>query len=369
MQSSQGMIATQDEDREDWIYTQTFVTKLTCDPERAVQAGRSLQQLAGMADFAIVRGKFLVFTMRERKTVANMKSNKKFQLALGRVEWTRALTNVLCKALGFTTHPLKLDEATVYPYPFQSSGFFWVRSKRMPLKEKLEHLNELIDLPKTIEALPRFAEQFEKIFGDDKEYTCPKALKQACCTLFGKWAPDCRTVHQKGGQIECMIQIPPKQLEQLTGKMGGEGYLCHECGGGLPTPKYPNRLNVESHYCSRKHKAVNEQVITCPCGSTDMKLICDDVNGKPQKVPITYFNQIEAPRGSSLRCAQCNKMLWHKPHEVGMWIDRFVGPIGKRARDDHVPEWATHKNSHPPAPEPEPEFPPGYFPYKRPRLE
>ena len=213
MQSSQGMIATQDADREDWIYTQTFVTKLTCDPERAVQAGRSLQQLAGMADFAIVRGKFLVFTMRERKTVANMKSNKKFQLALGRVEYTRALTNVLCKALGS-----QLDEATVYPYPFQSSGFFWVKSKRMPLKEKLEYAEELIDLPKTIEAFPRFAEQFEKIFGDDEEYTCPKALKQACCTLFGKWAPDCRTVHQKGGQIECMIQIPPKQLEQLVGE-------------------------------------------------------------------------------------------------------------------------------------------------------
>ena len=79
------MIATQDADREDCIYTQTFVKKLTCDPERAVQAGRSLQQHAGMADFAIVRGTFLVFTMQERKTVANMKSNKKFQLAFGRV--------------------------------------------------------------------------------------------------------------------------------------------------------------------------------------------------------------------------------------------------------------------------------------------
>ena len=38
------MIAAQDTDREDWTYAQTFVTKLKCDPERAVQAGRDLQQ-------------------------------------------------------------------------------------------------------------------------------------------------------------------------------------------------------------------------------------------------------------------------------------------------------------------------------------
>ena len=237
-----------------------------------LQAGRSLQQHAGMADFAIVQGSdathtIMVFTMQERKTVANMKSNKKFQLAFGPVEWTRTLNEILCKALGFTTHEgsLQLDGAAVFPYPFQTSALFWVKSKRMGTKEMLEYANELITAPKTIEEFPRFAEKFEEHFGEDEEYTCPKALKQACCDRFGKWAPEVRTTSTgpyADKPVTHMAQVPPAIREKLSPRMQCKGpHLCPECG----KPR-----NEASRYCSQKHEQVNNKLV-CPCGSTNVQ--------------------------------------------------------------------------------------------------